>query len=183
MAASRRAEILSTAAKLFADRGFHRVSVDELGAAVGVSGPALYRHFASKDAMLAEMLVTVSDDLLSEGRARAGAQSSPERALRSLVRWHVEFALGNPALITVQFRDWSALPPGARDQVRTLQRRYVEEWVQALCEVRPIDRNRARASVHAVFGLLNSTPHSARLSVAAMAELLEQMAMAALLAA
>src|SRR5680860_829910 len=62
MAASRREQILSTAAELFAARGFHGVSVDELGAACGISGPALYRHFAAKDAMLAEMLVSISEE-------------------------------------------------------------------------------------------------------------------------
>ena len=49
----RRTQILAVAAELFAERGFHGVSVGELGAACGISGPALYRHFPSTDAMLA----------------------------------------------------------------------------------------------------------------------------------
>ena len=53
MAESRREQILATAAELFAARGFHGVSVAELGAACGISGPALYKHFSSKQAMLA----------------------------------------------------------------------------------------------------------------------------------
>ena len=60
---SRREEILARAAELFAARGFHGVSVADLGAAVGISGPALYKHFPSKDAMLAEMLVRISEEL------------------------------------------------------------------------------------------------------------------------
>ncbi|MGA8847058.1 MAG: helix-turn-helix domain-containing protein, partial [Nocardioides sp.] len=56
----RREQILSTAATLFARRGFHGVSVVDIGAACGVSGPALYKHFASKDQILAEMLVSIS---------------------------------------------------------------------------------------------------------------------------
>jgi hypothetical protein len=42
------------------------------------------------------------------------------------------------------------------------------------------DRRTARAAAHAAFGLLNSTPHSARLSQGAMAGLLEDLALAAL---
>ena len=61
---ARRDEILSTAAELFAARGFHGVSVADIGAACGVSGPALYKHFASKDAVLAAMLVDISQRLL-----------------------------------------------------------------------------------------------------------------------
>jgi AcrR family transcriptional regulator len=181
MAASRREQILSTAAALFAQRGFHGVSVADLGAACGVSGPALYRHFASKDAMLAEMLVGISELLLDEGRRRAGETSSPHEALTALVRWHIEFALEHPDLIVVQDRDWAALPGEARERVRTLQRGYVEIWVDVLVAVRTgWDRRTARAAAHAMFGLLNSTPHSARLSQGAMADLLEELALAAL---
>ncbi|MGH3950933.1 MAG: helix-turn-helix domain-containing protein, partial [Pseudonocardiaceae bacterium] len=53
---SRREQILAAAAELFAQHGFHGVGIDDIGAAVGISGPALYRHFRSKDAMLGEML-------------------------------------------------------------------------------------------------------------------------------
>jgi AcrR family transcriptional regulator len=120
MAASRREQILSTAAALFAERGFHGVSVADLGAACGISGPALYRHFPSKDAMLAEMLVGISERLLAEGRRRAASAGSPAEALTALVRWHIEFALQHPDLIVVQDRDWAALPEHAREQVRAL---------------------------------------------------------------
>ena len=76
---SRRDQILATAAELFAARGFHGVSVADLGAACGISGPALYKHFPSKDAMLAEMLVSISDELLEVGRQRVAAASDPPR--------------------------------------------------------------------------------------------------------
>ena len=67
---SRRDEILRAAAQLFAERGSRAVGVDDVGAAVGVTGPAIYRHFASKDAMLAEMLLRISETLLAGGTER-----------------------------------------------------------------------------------------------------------------
>ena len=79
---SRRDQIVATAATLFAERGYHGVSVGELGAACGISGPALYRHFASKDAVLAEMLVGISQRLLAEGRRRTAAAPDDRRWLR-----------------------------------------------------------------------------------------------------
>ena len=179
---TRRDQILATAATLFAERGFHGVSVGDLGAACGVSGPALYRHFASKDAVLAEMLVGISERLLAEGRSRATAAPDDRSALAALVAWHVEFALEHPALIVVQERDWASLPGAARERVRHLQLRYIDVWVDALRRVRPgLDRPTARAACQAAFGLLNSTPHSARLSEAKMRTLLERMALDALL--
>ena len=179
---SRREQILRAAAQLFAERGARAVGVDDVGAAVGVTGPAIYRHFASKDAMLAEMLVRISERLLSGGSERvADAGDDAAAQLRALIAFQVEFALDNPALITVQDRDLGSLPDADAAQVRRLQRRYVEVWVTVLARLHPTaDAETCRARAHAVFGLINSTPHSAgRLPRAAMAELLAGMAEAA----
>ncbi len=177
----RREQILSTAAEMFAARGFHGVSVSDLGAACGISGPALYRHFPSKDAMLAEMLVSISEELLEVGHERVAEAADPHEAVHALVDWHVDFALHNRPLIVVQDRDWASLPEAARQQVRDLQRRYVELWVQQLRALhRDLPARRARAMVHAAFGLINSTPHSAMLGEADMRAVLEEMALRAL---
>ncbi|WP_164702166.1 TetR/AcrR family transcriptional regulator [Modestobacter sp. KNN46-3] len=182
---SRREQILRAAAQLFAERGSRAVGVDDVGAAVGVTGPAIYRHFASKDAMLAEMLLRISERLLAGGTERvAAAGASPVDQLRALVEFQVDFALDNPALITVQDRDLGALTDRDARQVRQLQRRYVEEWVAVLARLHPDASTAAcRARAHALFGLINSTPHSAgRVARPAMAGLLAEMAMAAALA-
>jgi len=182
VATTRRDQILRTAAALFAERGFHGVSVHDIGAACGITGPALYRHFAGKDAMLADMLVGISEQLLATARRRAAATDDPAGKLRALVRWHIEFALDHPALIVVQEREWTNLQPQARDAVRSIQLAYVDEWVDAVGALRPgLERATARAAAQAVFGLLNSTPHSARIGRAAMGSLLERMALGALL--
>ena len=180
--ATRRQQIIEVAAGLFAERGFNGVSIYDIGAAVGVSGPALYKHFASKEALLAEMLVGISERLLSEGRRRAGASAAggATAVMAALVQWHVEFALTYPALITVQFRDLESLSERDRHTVRRLQRTYVELWVTAIRAVVGADEAHARSAAHAVFGLINSTPHSARLSRGDMADQLRQMALAAL---
>ncbi|WP_107773018.1 SACE_7040 family transcriptional regulator [Nocardioides sediminis] len=178
----RRQQILDIAADLFAERGFHGVSVADLGAACGVSGPALYKHFPSKDAVLAEMLVSISEELLAVGRARASAAATPAEALEALVEWHVEFALAHRALIVVQDRDWSSLADDARERVRALQREYVDVWAAELRRVHPgLTLDRARAMAHVAFGLINSTPHSGLLPDEQMQGLLHDMALGALL--
>ena len=178
---ARRQQILDIAAELFAERGFHGVSVVELGAACGITGPALYKHFSSKDAMLAEMLVSISETLLHEGRARAARAKTARDAAGALVEWHIEFALAHRALIVVQDRDWSSLPEEARERVRSLQRAYVDAWA---IQLRRLDRTMspetARAAAHVVFGLINSTPHSGLLPDDEMYDLLREMALGAL---
>jgi AcrR family transcriptional regulator len=183
---SRREQILRAAAQLFAERGSRSVGVDDVGAAVGVTGPAIYRHFASKDAMLAEMLLRISERLLAGGSAQVSeAGPDPVDQLRALIAFQVDFALDNPALITVQDRDLGALSERDARQVRQLQRRYVEVWVDVLARLHPDASTAAcRARAHAVFGLINSTPHSAGgLARPAMAGLLARMAEAAAAAA
>jgi len=179
---SRREQILQAAAQLFAERGSRAVGVDDVGAAVGVTGPAIYRHFASKDAMLAEMLLRISEHLLAGGSERvAEAGDDAAAQLRALIAFHVDFAVDNPALITVQDRDLGSLTETDAAQVRRLQRRYVEVWVTVLARLHPAaDAATCRARAHAVFGLINSTPHSAgRLPRQPMAALLADMAWAA----
>jgi AcrR family transcriptional regulator len=179
---SRREQILQAAAQLYAERGSRAVGVDDVGAAVGVTGPAIYRHFASKDAMLAEMLLRISEHLLAGGSERvADAGDDAAAQLRALIAFHVDFALDNPALITVQDRDLGSLTDTDAAQVRRLQRRYVEVWVTVLAGIHlGADAATSRARAHAVFGLINSTPHSAgRLGRPAMARLLADMAWAA----
>ena len=180
---ARRTEILAAASEMFARNGFHGVSMDDLGAAVGLSGPALYRYFPSKEAILSAMLVDISERLLEGGQERVAEASTPRRCIDSLIEFHVDFALDHPDLIDVQARDLDAVPDAERRSIRRLQGRYVSLWVEAMVAEQPgLSPERARAAAHAAFGLINSTPHSARLSRPDMSALLRQMARAALAA-
>lgn len=183
---SRRQALLTAAAALFSINGFNRVSLEDLGSAAGVSGPAVYRHFSGKQAVLADLLTTVSQDLLAGGKRVVEDNPDPATALRRLVEFQVDFALGKPDVIRVQDRDLSNLSDQDQSAVRTLQRSYVEIWVEVLARIHPgTDASDLRMRAHATFGLINSTPHSVRSHGRKMASraarpLLEAMALAAL---
>ena len=157
---SRRDEILDIAVGLFAARGYHGVSMDDIGSAAGVTGPALYHHFAGKEAMLVAALIPVSDGLLTGGRERVARHPDDARAaLADLIDFHVEFALENPAVIALHLHELDRLPEEPKRQIRKLQRLYVEEWVTVLATLRPgLEAGEARVLAHAAFGLMNSTP-------------------------
>ncbi|HUG51404.1 MAG TPA: TetR/AcrR family transcriptional regulator, partial [Terrimesophilobacter sp.] len=177
--ANRREALLTAAARLFAERGYNGVSLEELGAAAGVSGPAVYRHFDGKQALLGALLVGVSENLSSGGQAVVTAASDDAAALRALVQFHVDFALSNPDVIRVQGQDLGNLAEDDRHAVRALQRTYVELWVEVLGRLHPgVDTASLRIRAHAAFGLINSTPHSARTTDTRA--ILEQMALAGL---
>lgn len=157
---SRREEILDVAVGLFASRGYDGVSMDAIGAAAGVTGPALYHHFKGKEAMLAAALYPVSESLLNGARARVAQHADdPEAALVALVDFHVDFALANPAVIALHLHELDRLPEQTRREIRRLQRLYVEVWVTTITALRPeLTPAEARVLAHATFGLMNSTP-------------------------
>ncbi|HEY0227556.1 MAG TPA: TetR/AcrR family transcriptional regulator [Mycobacterium sp.] len=157
----RRLQLLSAAERLFAERGFLAVRLEDIGAAAGVSGPAIYRHFPNKESMLVELLVGISTRLLAGARDVTARHSDASTALDGLIDFHLDFALGEPDLIRIQDRDLAHLPVAAERQVRKAQRQYVEVWVAVLRELNPERAEaEARLTAHAVFGLLNSTQHS-----------------------
>ncbi|WP_203837256.1 MULTISPECIES: TetR/AcrR family transcriptional regulator [Winogradskya] len=157
---SRRDEILEIAVGLFASRGYHGVSMDDIGSAAGVTGPALYHHFAGKEAMLVAALIPVSEGLLHGGKERVGRHpEDAQAALTDLIEFHVEFALANPAVIALHLHELDRLPEEPKRQIRKLQRLYVEEWVVVLGTLRPeLEAGEARVLAHSAFGLMNSTP-------------------------
>lgn len=157
----RRGQLLRAAERLFAERGFLAVRLEDIGAAAGVSGPAIYRHFPNKEALLVELLVGISTRLLTGAREVGARGWSATATLDGLIDLHLDFALDEPDLIRIQDRDLAHLPPVAKRQVRRAQRQYVEVWVGVLRELYPgLAESDARLMAHAVFGLLNSTPHS-----------------------
>jgi AcrR family transcriptional regulator len=157
--ADRREALLAAAKHLIAKHGYLGVRLEDIGGAAGVSGPAVYRHFASKDAVLAALLVGISHTLRDGGQRVQESAASPAQALLGLVAWQLDFALTEPELILIYDRDRFHLPPDDLQDVRRTQRAYVEIWVEAISAAAPsgsvaVDRTRA----HAVIGLINSTP-------------------------
>lgn len=186
--AARRAELLEAAARLMADRGFAGVTLEDIGREVGVSGPAMYRHFSSKTDLLDQMLVDISERLRNGGAAVVERGDAPDMTLRALIDFHIEVLVTKPDLIAVQDRDLSTMTESANHQVRSLQRRYVEQWVDVLLAVHheqhdaPVSREEARVRVHATFGLLNSSHRQPPFPEPELRRLLSAMAWSALFA-
>lgn len=175
---------MRASARLFAERGYNAVSTVELGEAVGMSGPALYNYFPSKEALLSELLVDVSSRLLAGCLQIVGDERPPQQTIDELIAFHVEFAMTEPDIILLQSRELRSLPEEANRKVRRLQREYVREWQNVLLTLHPeYTTSECQTRLLATFGLLNSTPQSARAGGAQAEEILAAMARAALTAA
>jgi AcrR family transcriptional regulator len=159
----RRSQIIAAAERLIAERGYLSVRLEDIGAAAGVSGPAIYRHFSNKEGLLVEILVGISTRLLDGGTNVVRIAPDAATALDGLIDFHLDFAFGESDLIRIQDRDLGHLPAPAKRQVRKAQRQYVEIWVDVLRRLDgELAEDDARLMAHAGFGLLNSTPHAIR---------------------
>ncbi|MGY5318438.1 TetR/AcrR family transcriptional regulator [Neomicrococcus lactis] len=182
----RRTELLRAAGELFGRSGFANVSLEDLGKEVGISGPAVYRHFPNKSAVLATLLIDVSVHLLEGGQKVSEGGRPPTETLEDLVAFHADFAFSSPEVIRIQDREWRNLEPADLERVRDLQLRYISLWADQLEKLHPNETaSDARFRARSVFGLLNSTPHTVggtETKVSARKKLLSSLALAALTA-
>lgn len=163
----RREELLAAAVRLFHERGFDNVSTDQLGAAVGISGPSVYRHFDSKAQLLAASLVRSRERLWHEVEGAISAAAGPEEALAAGLAAYVGFARRNGDYLGAMLSETERLAPPDRRVAVDFRRDFLRTWVGLLRRVRPeYDAAEARIRVHALFALVNdgvrNRPHSAR---------------------
>ncbi len=152
---NRRDKILREAARLFYERGFYATSTDDIGEAAGISGPALYRHFASKD----EILLTLVNDSAdrSEGDIAGihAAGGTPREMLERLVRVQTRQSIEQAHLIAFTSQSIASLRPADRQRIVRRERMNREEWVHIVSQVR---RDLSEAEVRAlVIGLKHMT--------------------------
>lgn len=147
---TRRELLLESAADLFAERGFHGVGIDDIGAAAGITGPGVYRHFPSKQALLETLVDRTMDRMLDLAEHAAD--------LDTLVDLHVALVTEHRQLISVWVREQSALADDVRRSLRTRMRRYEQVWRDAAAPLRP-DLGTAELAlvVGATLAMLNTT--------------------------
>jgi AcrR family transcriptional regulator len=153
----RRERILRAAAELVAERGFHAVSMADIGAAAGIVGSGVYRHFDSKAAVLLALLDEGMARLLAHAAAAVGSGRPDAEVLDELVHDQVRFAVDEALLVRLWLGEVRTLPDGDQRRLRRSQRHYVEDWVHTLRELRPeLPDADARARVHVAIGAIQS---------------------------
>lgn len=157
ISAPRRELLLDAAADLFAARGYHAVGIDDIGAAAGISGPGVYRHFAGKQALLEDLCDRAMTRML-DGALSLSKGTTSDGPLEALVDLHVEFAVGERALLGVWAREQRALSDDVRRSLRTRQREYERAWAEVAGRLRDdLGADEVRVAVTSTLALLNST--------------------------
>jgi AcrR family transcriptional regulator len=129
----------------------------DIGAAAGITGSAIYRHFDGKSAVLVAMFDHVIDELSREASGIVAAGGDALATLRGLIQTQVRFVLRDRTLAQVYHNEVANLPGGDRHRLRRKQRLYMEEWVHVLAQLRPEASDATvRALVHASVGAIQS---------------------------
>ncbi len=154
----RKQRITAAAAALCARRGFHAISMADIGAEAGIVGSGIYRHFDSKTAILVSMLDQVMDRLADSAAAILAAGGSPAATLSALIRDHIVAAIEDRDVLAVYHMEAHTLPEDDRRRLRRSQRHYIEDWVHVLAPLRPdLADGELRLAVHAAIGAIQST--------------------------
>jgi AcrR family transcriptional regulator len=154
----RKQRILSAAAALGARRGFHAISLADIGAEAGIVGSGIYRHFGSKTAILVALLDQVMDRIANGGAEIIAAGGSDGFVLSELVRDQIAVAIEDREILAVYHREAHTLPEEDRRRLRRRQRHYIEDWVHLLAPLRTdLADGELRLAVHAAIGAIQST--------------------------
>lgn len=174
---ARKDRILAAAADLVARHGYHAVGMADIGAAAGIVGSGIYRHFDSKSALLSALLERLMDEMERSAAAVVAEVHDDREALERLVATHVRFAIEDRRLLQVYYREAHHLPEEDLRRLRRAQRHYIEEWVIALAPLRPeLSDAELRVVVHAALGTTQAVLfHHSGLPAERLTELLEDM--------
>ena len=154
----RREQLLEAAASLFAAKGFHAVGIDDIGAAAGISGPGVYRHFRGKQALLEALCDRAMSRMLDGARRITAEHDDPYDTLEALVDLHVLFAVEERALIGVWVREMRSLSDDVRRSLRQRMRAYEQSWHEVLGQLRDdLDPPEVAVVAASTLAMLNAT--------------------------
>ncbi len=122
----RKEQIFEAGARLFAEKGYGRTSLQEVADALGVTKPALYYYYRSKEELLFEITSFVMDRVTADLREVGGASLPPVEKLRELIRRYVLFFAAHPHELTIMSTEVDSLGPERREVILGRQREYLQ---------------------------------------------------------
>jgi len=112
------------ALRLFAERGYRATTMADIGGALGIRGPSLYKHVSSKQDVLAQIMIDTMNALIHDQQAALAEGDNPALRLRRVVEAHVRYHATHRHEAFVGNREISSLEPRYRRRVRALRGAY-----------------------------------------------------------
>jgi AcrR family transcriptional regulator len=160
---TRREQLLTSAMQLFRQRGFHAVTMEDIGRATGLAAASVYRHFPSKAELLLAGCRRMADRLLHDASTALAGADGPEAALNRLLESYVDTVVRNRDLLVVYNSEVGNLPAPERTELIRLQRAYVTHWVRLRTQTAPeLGEAAARITVHVALTVVNDLIRTSR---------------------
>ncbi|MFG2043607.1 TetR/AcrR family transcriptional regulator [Dactylosporangium sp. NPDC048998] len=128
---SRSEEVLGTAIRLFSEKGYQAVSLDEIAAELGMAGPSLYYYYATKSDLLVAAFVRATEWLAAQ-RTRGSRPPS----LDELINTYIDLGIRERLLFGVYVWEAVNLPPEAGRRIRAGLDADIDAWCVALGRTR-----------------------------------------------
>jgi AcrR family transcriptional regulator len=155
-AARRRRQLLDVALVMFAERGFHPTSMNDLAEAAGVTKPVLYQHFGSKRELYIELLDDVGTRLReSIGKATSEARTPRQQVERGFAAYF-RYVADHEAAFQMLFGGGSRRDEEFAGYVRRVEA-SIAEFVGAMIDVPGLDEDTRRLLAHGIVGLAEAT--------------------------
>lgn len=128
----RKLALLNTAIELFAERGYDRVTIRELGDQMGMTSASLYRHYDGKAALLADAVDLVIHPLIQELESIRASEDEAFERLERAVSFHAQFAVDHRTYLHVYYMEARHLTEQAQRRHRELATVYRDHWVDLI---------------------------------------------------
>lgn len=130
--------------------------MDQIGAAAGITGPGIYRHFDSKATILTAVIDGIIDAVTTP-TVPIRPDATPSDELLGLLQAYATAVSGRRRLMAVFVREVHHLPAEHRDRLAERQRAMIRRWRTLLEAVHPDwSVEVVRTTVHGCFGMLNA---------------------------
>jgi AcrR family transcriptional regulator len=133
----RRDQILRAALKLFHERGYDATSMNDIGAATGITGPGIYRHFANKQEILEVAVLEAGARAVELINRVVEETPDPTARLHGLVRAFITLAIDNPDLTVMGVRERRHLTRSTRRWLDRYDHQHRQLWETSLLRARP----------------------------------------------
>jgi AcrR family transcriptional regulator len=155
-AARRRRQLLDVARQVFAERGFHPTSMNDIAEAAGVTKPVLYQHFRSKRQLYLELLDDVGGQLLEMIDAATTSAPGPREQVEAGFRAYFAFVDAHEDAFRVLFGGGTRRDEEFSDKARQVEE-SIAEAIAELIDVEGLDTQSRRLVAHGLVGLAEGT--------------------------
>jgi AcrR family transcriptional regulator len=155
---ARRRQVVSSAASLFDQAGYHTTNMTEVARAVGLEKPTLYHYFSGKDEILFWIHEEFIDLLIAQAQARQAEELTATEELRGMMRDVVALMETHRGHVRVFFEHQRELSGDARETIRGKRDRYellVESAVERGMRAGDFRQTDVRLVTLAIFGMCN----------------------------